>query len=345
MNRARLRGLVASFVLCLSPFTIGCLAAVDPDAAESAPAAAEDTGVAAQGISTPLTARLRTQSSGLGRCVDVHGASTADGARVDQWDCVEQDNERFYLRRTTDGYYNIVAKHSGKCLDIYAVSTADGASLVQWTCNGGDNQKFRFHYIDDNTYEIIPKHSGKCLDVTGWGIPQGAEIQQWPCGGVANQLFYLDLEGRSVAEKDACKAGIDASQCTPYVEAYSTRPYTNCIYGLHVGAYYGSTSSRYYDAIDLCAYYHDNDCWDYNPRSGVLETGYMCSATVNFMACVANVVPQSREEADAKECIMHSQLASAASICDPFGWGSWYTLYDGSWGTNDVDCKSAMPAF
>jgi hypothetical protein len=48
-----------------------------------------------------------------GKCLDVSGASTADGAAVIQ----------------------LVAVHSGKCVDVSGVSTTPGALVHQWTCD------------------------------------------------------------------------------------------------------------------------------------------------------------------------------------------------------------------
>jgi hypothetical protein len=70
-------------------------------------------------------------------CVDVFGASLADGAQMIQWaDCHGAANQRFALKAVSGapGQYMVVAQHSGKCIDVSAGSQADGAVLVQWAC-------------------------------------------------------------------------------------------------------------------------------------------------------------------------------------------------------------------
>jgi hypothetical protein len=75
-----------------------------------------------------------------GRCLDVEGASTADGAAVLQWTCTGATNQQFTTRRVTysgnDPHdHQLVARHSGKCVDVSAISTAARAAVHQWTCN------------------------------------------------------------------------------------------------------------------------------------------------------------------------------------------------------------------
>ena len=78
-----------------------------------------------------------------GKCLDVEGISTADGARVQQWEYWGGQNQQFKLEHVGAGWYRIVARHSGKCLDVRGVSPADGAQVQQWPWHGGDNQRWR----------------------------------------------------------------------------------------------------------------------------------------------------------------------------------------------------------
>jgi len=74
-------------------------------------------------------------------CLDVNGASTTDGASVQQWACLAgATNQQFTLRTVSYAGneahdYQLVARHSGKCVDVSGVSTAARAAVHQWTCN------------------------------------------------------------------------------------------------------------------------------------------------------------------------------------------------------------------
>ena len=71
------------------------------------------------------------------------GASTADGAFVNQYHCTTGTNQQWLFQDQGNGYFRLVARHSGKCLDVKDASTADGARLIQWPCGTGTNQQFQ----------------------------------------------------------------------------------------------------------------------------------------------------------------------------------------------------------
>ena len=81
------------------------------------------------------------------KCFDVRGASLANGAPVQQWDCVgaRQTNQRYRIVRVPGGVFQIVAEHSGKCLDVRGAGLANGNAIQQWDCVGPQqtNQVFR----------------------------------------------------------------------------------------------------------------------------------------------------------------------------------------------------------
>jgi len=135
-----------------------------PTSAQTFNLGASYTTPAGQTVSSvtlqPITAMILTGSSSTppppppsgyykviakhsGKCLDVKGLSTADGANVQQWSCTGGNNQRWKLVSMGDGYNELVAKHSGKCLDVAGVSTADGANVYQWHCTGGNNQRWK----------------------------------------------------------------------------------------------------------------------------------------------------------------------------------------------------------
>ncbi len=135
---------------------------------------------------------LRVHHSG--QCLDVAGASTANGALITQWPCHAGLNQQAEITETS-GYYEVKFKHSGKCLDVPGASTANGVQLQQWTCNGTSAQRFTLATISSYG-EIKNKNSQKCLDVYGASTSYGAAVVQWPCHGGSNQrwdVFELEL--------------------------------------------------------------------------------------------------------------------------------------------------------
>ncbi|WP_030248472.1 RICIN domain-containing protein, partial [Streptomyces sp. NRRL S-350] len=55
-----------------------------------------------------------------GKCLDVTGASTADGAQIVQWSCgTDKPNQQWTLVPVAgSGAVQLVSVNSGKCLDV-----------------------------------------------------------------------------------------------------------------------------------------------------------------------------------------------------------------------------------
>ena len=102
-----------------------------------------------------------------GRCLDIEGISTDNGADATQWDYWGGWNQLFRIEWVEAGHYRLIAQHSGRVLDVDGISTANGAQIHQWDWWGGDNQKFRLDPVGHGYYRVVAKHSGRCLDVTG----------------------------------------------------------------------------------------------------------------------------------------------------------------------------------
>ena len=66
-----------------------------------------------------------------GKCLDVRGASSADGTKIQLWTCNGAANQQW----TVDAGGTLEAL--GKCMDVTGGGTADGTQVQLWTCNGG----------------------------------------------------------------------------------------------------------------------------------------------------------------------------------------------------------------
>ncbi len=101
------------------------------------------------------TANQRFRFKGLGdgsyeirtaiteRCLDVEGASAADGATAQQYLCNSGFAQRWLARGLSNGKYQLLAETGkNRCLDVDGGSALDGARIQQWTCNGTPAQAF-----------------------------------------------------------------------------------------------------------------------------------------------------------------------------------------------------------
>ncbi len=89
-------------------------------------------------------APYRIVLNGSGKCLDVVGASTSNGAKLQQHDCVSGYHANQLWNVTISGAFaSISSVGSSLCLDLPNGSGADGVTFWQWSCNSGNNnQKF-----------------------------------------------------------------------------------------------------------------------------------------------------------------------------------------------------------
>src|SRR5258706_10518491 len=132
-----------------------------------------------------------------GKCLAVAGgeSSLRNGDRVIQWDCQEEDNQKWQIIPVGEGFYKILAKHSGKGLDVFGGLGAlgNGAIVEQWDYNGAANQMWSLTRDGEGYYTIIARHSGKSLDINGGpgATGNGPYAQQWDNLNAGNQKFRL----------------------------------------------------------------------------------------------------------------------------------------------------------
>ncbi|MEV5894045.1 ricin-type beta-trefoil lectin domain protein [Nonomuraea fuscirosea] len=122
------------------------------------------------------------QVTGLaGKCMDVAGGSSADGAAVQLYTCNGTAAQQW--TRPGDGTLRAL----GKCLDVVDHGTADGSRLQLWSCTGAPNQQ----WTSTAGRDLVNPAAGKCADVTGNTSADGARLQLWTCTGAANQKWTL----------------------------------------------------------------------------------------------------------------------------------------------------------
>ncbi|WP_199443504.1 PQQ-dependent sugar dehydrogenase [Umezawaea beigongshangensis] len=113
-----------------------------------------------------------------GKCADVAGGGSADGAKVQLWTCNGGANQRWTVAGST-------LRVLDKCLD--ASGTADGSAVRLWACHGGAGQ----NWAAGANGSLVNPQSGKCLDANGGGAADGTQLIVWSCHGGANQRWTL----------------------------------------------------------------------------------------------------------------------------------------------------------
>ncbi|WP_433533903.1 ricin-type beta-trefoil lectin domain protein [Micromonospora sp. CA-249363] len=116
-----------------------------------------------------------------GKCLDVDNAGTADGTKVQLWNCNGTGAQSW--SRNGDTYRAL-----GKCLDVDNAGTADGTKVQLWTCNGTGSQVWQ----PQSDGSIRNPQSGKVLQAAGGASADGTQIQIGTYAGGAHQKWVIN---------------------------------------------------------------------------------------------------------------------------------------------------------
>ncbi|MEU6161940.1 RICIN domain-containing protein, partial [Streptomyces sp. NPDC047130] len=135
-----------------------------------------------------------------GKCVDVPGASTASGTKLQQWTCTANSPwQQFTLKSAGTDLYTLVGVNSGQCIDVPSGSTTSGTQVQQWGCGTGQtNQQWRLTPSGTGTYQIINARSGLCLSDQNASTTNGTAVIQETCTHNTNkQWAFKPVSGGS----------------------------------------------------------------------------------------------------------------------------------------------------
>lgn len=135
----------------------------------------------------------RLVSKNSGRVLDVDACSTAEGAKVQQFDWLGGDCQRWKLEALGEGYYKITSQVSGKALSIAACSKDNlgTAQTLAWADH--DCQKWRIEQVGGGFYRLVSKNSGRVLDVDACSKENLAKVQQYDWLGGDCQRWAFEL--------------------------------------------------------------------------------------------------------------------------------------------------------
>ena len=151
-----------------------------------------------------------------GKRVDVVGYGNE--ANVDQWSANGgNDNQKWVIRKSTSGNYNIISKRDAMYLDAYQSKTANGTNIEVYEQSRGAGQEFKLEKIEEDkndeeeivdtktveegTYKIVLANAPtQSLTVDGGKTEDGANVHIWEYVDSLQQQFNLVYDGQGYYE-------------------------------------------------------------------------------------------------------------------------------------------------
>lgn len=135
-------------------------------------------GPAGEAASTPSAYTIVNRNSG--KCLEVAGGSTADGANIQQWTCNGGSNQRWRLEDQADDTSRLVNVGTGKVADVTNCASADGTDIRQWSWLNNTCQRFRLVLTAAGGWvRLTNQATGKVADVANCGTGDGADVRLW----------------------------------------------------------------------------------------------------------------------------------------------------------------------
>jgi hypothetical protein len=146
-----------------------------------------------------LSAFGRTVIGLDGKCLDVLGDVSTNGAPIDLYECNAGGNQLWTLE---SGHLEAF----GKCLDVVNGGTTDGTAVQLWECNGNPQQVWTYA-----NGMLKNPHSNKCLNVPGFDSSNGTKLIIWDCetSGNGNEIWHINSGSGATtgSVNDSCSNG------------------------------------------------------------------------------------------------------------------------------------------
>ncbi|MER5354502.1 RICIN domain-containing protein [Kitasatospora sp. NPDC002551] len=124
-----------------------------------------------------------------GKCLDIQGASTAEGAMLQEFSCKNASNQRFWTDDAAVGGTEIRVQSSFLCIEPTTPNSY--SSVIQRQCSGADTQRWELTPAGVNAVTMKNKASGLCLQDWLSGDGSRRQVNMMPCNGSAYQQWSL----------------------------------------------------------------------------------------------------------------------------------------------------------
>ncbi|WP_217236774.1 RICIN domain-containing protein [Streptomyces sp. AC555_RSS877] len=117
------------------------------------------------------------------KCADVTSQSLWQGAQIKQYDCNGGNNQKYWFKPLSGGYYQLMVRSSSLCVQENA------NTVTQENCNTSATSQ-QWSLTTSGSYVTVKaRTSGECLDVNGASTANGASVITYTCNGATNQQW------------------------------------------------------------------------------------------------------------------------------------------------------------
>ncbi|BEL02717.1 hypothetical protein Q0Z83_009080 [Actinoplanes sichuanensis] len=148
-----------------------------------------------EAATTPVDGGIYTIASGAsGKCIDVTGAGTGNGALLVQIACNTAAGDQQFRAVAQNGAFGLVNANSGKCADVPYSSTTTGTQLWQWTCGAGANQTWSLTASTAAAGKFLIKSAvnGLCVSDKDGSTAGNNPIVQEACSDIARMQWSFN---------------------------------------------------------------------------------------------------------------------------------------------------------
>ncbi|MBQ9068905.1 MAG: RICIN domain-containing protein [Eggerthellaceae bacterium] len=160
-------------------------------------------------LGAPSTSASATVAEGVinivssldgGAAVDVAGASTADGAKVQVFRRNVTPAQRWRFESAGGGFYRIVNVGSGKVLEVLDGRAVSGAKVVQKAWRGSAAQKWKAVAMQGGYRLVAALSDSFALSLSGTRATNGTALQLASLGASKTQLWKLEKVTAAIAD-------------------------------------------------------------------------------------------------------------------------------------------------
>ncbi|MGN0108526.1 MAG: RICIN domain-containing protein [Bifidobacterium sp.] len=123
--------------------------------------------------------------------MDVPGASTQDGARIQIYQANGSNAQTFSAQQVGNGVYSLTNTASGKVLDVAGASTANGGVVQQYASNGTAAQHWSLLDYGNGKISLTSNVSGKAVDIPSGNASSSVKLQIYSANGTKAQQWTV----------------------------------------------------------------------------------------------------------------------------------------------------------